>query len=224
MTSSFSLVDQLATLPYFLALERSQVEGLAQQAIRRTFATGETIFLQGDVSDGLWLIEQGRIKVYKVNPDGIEHIMHLLGPGNTFNDIAAFDGGANPANAAALAQSILWLLPAHVLRLQLETNPALALVVIQQLSKRVRTLVEQIENLALHSVTIRLARFLLKQTDDPALSGPGITRAAIAAHLATTPETVSRALRSLEDTGAIRFDRHRIIIERRDILEALALL
>ena len=87
-----------------------------------------------------------------------------------------------------------------------------------------RGLVHRIEDLTLYGVVVRLARFLLQQAEDPALSAPGVTRAAIAAYLATTPETISRALRTLEDSGAIRFDRHRIIIVREDLLRDLAAL
>jgi CRP-like cAMP-binding protein len=68
-----------------------------------------------------------------------------------------------------------------------------------------------------------LAGFLLLQSKNPSLNGLGISRTAIAARLATTPETVSRALRELEDKGAIRFDRHRIVILAPDLLQAISL-
>jgi CRP-like cAMP-binding protein len=76
----------------------------------------------------------------------------------------------------------------------------------------------------LYSVPARLARFLLSQSEAPALEGPGITRTAIASHLATTPETISRTLRMLEDAGAIRFDRHQILIVNEALLRDLAML
>jgi len=65
---------------------------------------------------------------------------------------------------------------------------------------------------------------LLAQAENPSLSGPGVTRAAIAAHLATTPETISRALAKLQEAGAIRFDRHRIIITNGELLRSMAVL
>ncbi len=80
----------------------------------------------------------------------------------------------------------------------------------------------QVEDLALRPVTARLARFLLTQVADPALAHPSVTRALIAGHLATTSESISRSLRVLESAGAIRFDRHRIVITQLDILREMA--
>jgi CRP-like cAMP-binding protein len=73
-------------------------------------------------------------------------------------------------------------------------------------------------------VAARLARFLLQQADSSALAEIGVTRAAVAAHLAIAPETVSRVLRSFEETGAIRFDRHHIVITDLAALRTIALL
>ena len=100
-----NLLNHLHSLVYFEALTPDQLEGLAAQTQTRHFAAAENIFLEGETAAGLWLVEVGRVKIYKINPDGEEHILHFLGAGNTFNDIAALDGGANPANAAALSDT-----------------------------------------------------------------------------------------------------------------------
>jgi CRP-like cAMP-binding protein len=218
------LIQDLHSLIYFETLSPDQLAWLAGQTVHRQFEAGEMIFIEGESAAGLWFIETGRVKIYKINPEGEEHIMHFLGTGNTFNDIAALDGGPNPANASALSAVSVWLVPSAALQELLTSNGQVALKVIRILAGRVRSLVQQIEDLALYSVTIRLARFLLKQAEDPALSGPGVTRAAIAAHLATKPETVSRALRTLEENNAIRFDRHRILITDENLLRTIAAL
>lgn len=219
-----TLADYLQSRVYFESLSADHLHWLANQCQRQTYAVDETVFLESEPSRGMWMIEQGRVKIYKVNPEGEEHIMHLLGPGNTFNEVATFDDGLNPANAGTLTEAAIWLLPAEALNHLLSIDNALAIKVVKLLANRVRNLVGQLEDLALYSVTIRLARFLLKQLEDPALSGPGVTRANIAAHLATQPETISRALRSLEQAQAIRFDRHRIIIADEKLLRTLAAL
>lgn len=220
---TFSLIDRLASLPYFRVMSPDRLADLASWAVARTFAAGEIIFMQDDPSAGLWIVEAGRVKISRLSPDGREHILLFVGPGESFNDIPALDGGANPGTATALSPVTAWRLPSEVLLDELRADPELALAVIGILAGRMRQLVQQIEDLALCSVTARLARFLLKQVTGESVSGPGVTRTMIAAHLATTPETVSRALRTLEEIGAIRFDRQTILIERADLLHSVAM-
>lgn len=219
----FSLVERLSGLPYFRALDPERLEALAQQALRRTFDAGAFLFGQDEPSAGLWIVERGRVKIVRLTPEGRELILRLAGPGDSFNDIPAIDGQPNAASALALSDVTVWNLPTGTLRAELHADHDLALATIDILTDRIRFLVQQIEDLTLCSVTTRLARFLLKQPDETALSGPGITRATIAAYLATTPETVSRALRTLETIGAIRFDRHTIVIAREDLLRSVAM-
>lgn len=214
----------LRSLPYFREFTRERLAQVAAQASRQRAQAGETLFLEGEPSSGLWMVESGRIKVYKLNAEGQEHILRIFGERDTFNDISAFDGQANPANAAALSDATLWVLPTHIFQELILHDSGFALRVIQMLSGRVRGLVMQIEDLTLCSVVVRLARLLLKQAEDPALSGPGVTRAALAAHLATTPQTVSTALRELETAGAIQFDRHEIRIVAAGLLRSIAML
>jgi CRP-like cAMP-binding protein len=222
-SSPFSLIERLAGLPYFGALSPDRLAALSGRTVCRTFSSQETLFGWGEPAAGLWIVEQGRVKISRVSADGREHILRIAGPGDSFNEIPALDGGPNPASAIALTEVVAWTLPAAVLQDELRADHDLALVVIDILARRTRELVQQIEDLALCSVTARLARFLLHQLDNTALSGPGVTRTTIAAHLATTPETVSRALRTLEDIGAIRFDRQDILILRPDLLRSVAM-
>ncbi len=222
---SHSIETYIHSIIYFENITATELTFITQNTGKRVFASGEQIFMEGETADGLWIVEKGRVKIYKLSPDGNEHILHLRGPGKTFNDIAALDGGENPANAAALSSEVVaWLIPSEVIRQVLLQNPKVALNVIRLLGKRVRNLVSQIEDLALYSVIVRLARFLLKQAEDPSLSGPGVTRTAIAAHLNTTPQTISVALRELEAADAIEFDRHRITIIDEKKLQSIAML
>lgn len=224
MSDRFSLADYLRHLAYFEGQSSDVIDQLAEVAVLRQAIAGETLFLEGDPSSGLWMIASGRVKVYKLNDKGQEHVLRIFGENDTFNDISALDGGTNPANAAALSDSVLWMLPAQAFRDLILSDSAFAMRVIQVLSGRVRQLVGHIEDLTLYSVVVRVARLLMKQAEDPALSGTGVTRAALAAHLATTPQTISSALRELETSGAIEFDRHQIRIVREDLLRSIAIL
>lgn len=224
MSSSDTVIELLRKHSFFQGISSSLLNELSRQTHSRLFQPDEIIFLRGEPSAGLWFIETGSVKIARISADGTEHIGHLLGPGDSFNEIAAIDGNSCPANATALSLAVCWLLPGEFLRRELATNSLITRNVLGLLTQRVRGLNDQIEELALYSVLVRLIRFLILQADNPALSAPGITRAAIAAHLATTPETVTRSLARLQDMGCIRFDRHRIIITDETRLRALALL
>ena len=218
----FFVQSMLQQLPYFAHAAGLTLSELAQQAVHCTFVPNEMIFLEGEPSAGLWIVEDGRVKAYKLSPDGQEYILRFFGPGDTFNDLAALDDAPNAASATAVTEVSAWVMPTAVFTYALETDHELALAVLQGLVGRVRHLVGQVEDLALRPVTARLAHFLLEQVEDTALAHPAITRALIANHLATTPESVSRSLRVLEEAGALRFDRHQIIISQPETLRKLA--
>ncbi|MCB8929392.1 MAG: Crp/Fnr family transcriptional regulator [Ardenticatenaceae bacterium] len=220
--SDFSVHSMLQQMPYFAHVAESTLSQLAQQAVHRTFAANEIIFLEGEPSAGLWIVEDGRVKAFKLSPEGQEYILHILGPGDTFNDIAALDGAPNPVSAMAVTDVSAWVIATAVFSQALQADHEMALAIIQGLTERIRFAAGRMEDLALHSVTARLAHFLLEQSENRSLKHPAITRALIANHLATTPESISRSLRILEKAGAIRFDRHRIIITEPDILHEQA--
>ena len=219
-----NLINQLSKIVYFEDLSHDELQTLAQSSITRTYESNETLFHEGDEALGLWIVQTGRIKIAKTNAEGNEHILHILGVGDTFNDIATLDAGHNPANAIALSPATATIIPSTQITQLIQSNGPFAIKLVRVLAHRVRSLVGQIESLALYSVVVRLARFLLKQSEDPSLSGPGVTRTAIAAHLATTPQTISVALRELESADAIEFDRHQIIIMDDEKLRNIAML
>lgn len=221
---SFSVKAILQQHPYFVRLNEPALERLVRQAARHTFTPNEIIFQEGEPSAGLWLLEAGRVKAYKLSPDGQEYIMSFFAPGGTFNDLAALDGAPNPVNTMAVTEAAAWVIPSAVFVEALNSDHDMCRAVLQGLVGRVRHLVGRVEDLALRPVTARLARFLLQQVEDSALAHPAITRVLIAQHLATTPESISRSLRLLEEAGAIRFDRQQIVIIDPDSLRQQALL
>lgn len=217
------IATQLRRLPTFALVADADLAVLVQQAVQCTFVAGEVLFVDGEPSAGLWVLERGRVKAHKLTPDGQEYILRLFGPNSTFNDVAALDGGPNAVTATAITDGAAWVIATAAFNAALEADHRFALAVLRGMGGRVRHLIDQIEDLALRPVTARLARFLLGQVADTTLAHPAVTRALIANYLATTPESISRSLRVLEQRGAIRFDRHRIVIVREDVLRDLAL-
>ena len=110
-----AVLARIRALPYFRALDESTLAHLAAQTALRTVEAGEVLFLEGEAAAGMWIIVQGRVKIYKLNASGMELVLRIMGEGDTFNDISALDGGPNPANAAALSSLTACVLPGRTL-------------------------------------------------------------------------------------------------------------
>ncbi|MCA9919699.1 MAG: Crp/Fnr family transcriptional regulator [Anaerolineales bacterium] len=205
-------------------LTKAEQKRLLQQSRKLIFQPEETILTEGKEAEFLWWVESGNAKIFKISAEGNEKILHLAGAGESFNDIPVFDEGPNPAHVVALTTTEMWAMPAPLLRTFMLENPRFSQAIIHALAQRVRYFANQIENLTLYGVTARLSRFLLQQAEGNEVLEMGITRKAIAAYLATTPETVSRTLRTLQDIGAIQFDRHQIVIINTELLQSIAML
>jgi CRP/FNR family transcriptional regulator len=214
MQNPSELITLLRRMPYFAPLDEATLRLIASRAITRAYAAGEMIALEGEPCAGLFIVQAGRAKIIRLSLQGREHILHIAGPGESFNDVPVFDGGPNPATVQAMEDSVLLIIERAVLTDMLNRYPQLAQAVISVLARRCRDLVAMVEDLSLRSVTARLAGLLLKQAAQPdALT---LTRAQMAARLGTVREMVSRSLRELEQGGLVRLDGSRIVLLDRD--------
>jgi CRP-like cAMP-binding protein len=213
-SSSQTVREILRSVSYLGALPDPVLDALATVAIIRSYPAGEAIFWEGEPCFGLFIIAEGIVKISRHSVEGREHILHLLHRGETFNDVAALDGGPNPATATAHTTATLYAIPRPDLRRITGQHPELAWVLIESMARRARYLVTMVEDLAMRSVKGRLARLLLEQaeanTSDalPRL----LTQEEMASRLGTVREMVGRSLRSLAADGIIEFDRHRIVV------------
>ncbi|HUZ78645.1 MAG TPA: Crp/Fnr family transcriptional regulator [Chloroflexota bacterium] len=214
----------LSGVPYLQRLPAEELEHLRRRAIAQTFPRGRIIFLERDPCAGLYLIDSGRVKLFKTSADGREQILRLVGPGGSFNDVAAFDGGDNPTAAAAMDRVALYLLPSAEVQAVVLRHPDTATALIQEFARRLREMADLVEDLSFRHVTSRVAKLLLQYADQR--DGPNprtrLTQQELAAMVGSVREVVGRSLAALEREGAIRIDRARIVITNRDVLRRLA--
>jgi CRP/FNR family transcriptional regulator len=203
---------------------RDALAAIADAATWRTYKRDEVIFLEGEPTAGLFLVESGVVKICRYSKDGREHILHFIQRGDTFNDVSVLDGGPNPATAVAHTDATLWHVARNDLHAIVLRDPALAWAMIENLARRARMLVSTVQNLAMRNVRSRLAKLLLEQAEaaERGESPTPLTQEEMAHYLGTVREVVGRTLRALAADGLIEMQRQQIIIVDRAGLRAEA--
>jgi CRP/FNR family cyclic AMP-dependent transcriptional regulator len=188
------------------------------------YQAGEVICWQAEECRGLYILERGQVKLYKLSALGRELIIRILEPGASFNEVPVFDQGCNEVNVAAMEESEVWLLDKVLLQQMTCQSAELAQAVIANLTSNLRSLVRLVEEVSFYQVTNRLAR-LLAQLPEEQLCGSKtqrLTQDTMAARLGTVREVVARSLRDLDRCGAIRVRRGKIYILDEALLNELA--
>ena len=212
----------LKSIPYFEGLSPAELDSIKQVIFEKTVQRGDTIVFEGETAEALYFVGSGAVKMFKTSADGKEQILCLIRPGESFNDVPTLSGGDNLASAEAMSDVVLFGIKKSDISAILREHPQVALNVIQVLSQRVQHMVSLIEDLSFRQVTGRVARILIENIGDGNGSGHRLTQQEMAAMAGTAREMVGRSLKSLEENGAIRLERHRIIITDKKALEEIA--
>lgn len=216
--------ELVRSFPFFAGLDAETYDELLAGASTRRYAKGETLFLEGEPGRGLYLVQSGVIKVYKLSESGKEQILTLQRAGDAVAEIPLFDGGPYPASAAAMEDAVVLFLPAETFHAVLSRHPQLSRSVIAALARRMRKLVELIEDLSLRHVRERLARLLVKESRGADHFTLSYTNEELAARLGSVRDVISRTLSTLQSEELIRLDGRRVeILNRRELTELAGL-
>ncbi|NPU84628.1 MAG: Crp/Fnr family transcriptional regulator [Syntrophaceae bacterium] len=215
---------RLSLIPLFAGLPRPHLEALAGIAVSRTVPAGRRIFSEGEDGKGFFAILSGRVKIFKLSPEGKEQILHLFGSGEIFGEVAVFTGQGYPAHAAAERACSFLFFPREDFVGLIRGDASLALGMLAVLSVRLRRFTRMVEDLSLKEVPGRLAAYLLYRSGGETKDTVelDLSKAQLAALLGTIPETLSRILARMSRRGLIRTQGARIAILDRESLEAIA--
>lgn len=216
--------QRIGRIPLFEGLSEENLKLLSQIVREKNYEKDQTIFNEGDVADGLYVVEDGRVKIYKISFEGKEQILHIFGAGEPFGEVAVFAGMKFPAYAQSMEESKILIFPRLDLVELIRKNPDLAMDILAVLSLRLRQFTHLIEDLSLKEVPTRLAAHLLYLSDktDSRQLELQVTKGQLASLLGTIPETLSRILTRMKTTGLIEIDGRRIRLLDTDALTDLA--
>jgi len=208
----------LRQLPLFAGLGDDALLEIAPYIHERTFSPGQMIISEGEPCQVVYFVVRGVVRVHRLSLEGREHVLAYLGPGEFFNIVPVLDGGLNPATVDALTEATLYTISCRRFRRIVREYHEVALPILERLAVRVRHLGDMAEGLALHTVSTRLARFLLAQAEDRQPSHHW-TQEEIAVNIGTVREMVGRTLRAFAVAGLIRRERGQIMVVDREGLE-----
>jgi CRP-like cAMP-binding protein len=216
--------DLLKSVPYFSGLSETGMEAIGRYAFEKKAARGDILVFEGEPSEELYFVAEGVVKVYKTSADGKEQIFSIIRPGDSFNDVPVLDDGANLFSAEAMGPVVLHGIKKKDMRSIIRENPQVAINVVQVLSRRVQELVSLVEDLSFRHVTSRVAKMLLGYIGREPAAGerPHLTQQEMAAMIGTAREMVGRSLKTLDEAGAIKIERNRIIITDQKVLREQA--
>ena len=219
------ILKQISQIQLFKGLNEEELGELAMILVDQEMKRNQPIFSEGEEATGLYIVVSGSVKIYKLSFDGKEQILHILGAGEPFAEVAVFAGSTYPANAITMEQSRVFFIPRQSFMELIKSYPSLAMSMLATLSLRLRQFAGMIESLSLKEVPGRLATHLLLLSDQnkgKAEIELTIAKTQLAAYLGTIPETLSRILAKLVKAGYVESKGSVITILDREGLQDLA--
>lgn len=198
-------IDFLQKTELFQNLSAAQLQKIANLLQEKTYAKETMIFFEAEVAAGFYILLQGQVKIFKLAENGKEQILKVFNRGDVFGEVPVFEGSTFPANCQTIkATKVLYLSRQHFLQL-VKHDPQFALSMLALLSQRLRAFTVTIENLTLKEVAPRLAAYLLylAKTHDCNKLQLDVSKTVLANILGVSRETLSRAIKKLEQLNLI---------------------
>jgi CRP/FNR family transcriptional regulator, cyclic AMP receptor protein len=203
----------LAKIQVFSELTESELAFLVQHAVPRRFSPGETVFSEGELCTGLYIVESGHVRIFKSSAGGREQVLSIDGPGSSVAELPVFDGGNYPASVNAVDDATLLFVSKQDFQALCLAHPQVALKVLRVVGARLRQLVGIIEELSFTTVRYRLASFLLRLAETQGKRAAGgvevtlpVSNQELASQIGTVRELVSRNLSRFQSEGLIKID------------------
>ncbi len=209
----------------FNSFNEKEMDLLEASTSLKSVQKGEQIFSEGTDATAFFIVVSGKVKIYKLSPDGKEHTLHIHGPGDLVAEAAIFDSMVFPASCMALEDSTLIRISRDGFLNLIKNYPELALKMMSSYSKRLRQFVSKIEELSLKDIKSRLVSYLLENSsveNGMTVCKLKYSKKELASLLGTIPETLSRSFAFLKQKGLIVEKDNLIIIPDPDKLRLLS--
>src|SRR5450759_403679 len=161
----------LRDVALFRGVPEDELDALARRLLVRQYTRNQLIFSHGDPGDGLYIVVKGHVSISRQNPDGDELIFGLCEPGEYFGELSLFDGEPRSATATSVDDSSIFFLPRGAFREFLTGHPGAVLKCLEVVVGQLRRCTELADEVALLDVRSRLAKRLLRLSEEQPIEG-----------------------------------------------------
>ena len=215
--------------PVFRGVPVKEIEGLIPVTQAERHRPREFIFMEGDPSLWLYIVQSGRVKILKHSRAGKDVVLELLGPGEIFGGVAVLEKRPYPATAQAMETTDFLKIPRDPLLTLSERYSSIVREMALMIGRRLRTAHESVKSLAVEPVEARLAATLMRLADREGKRSPSgvelpyhLTRQSLADMAGTTVETAIRVVSRWLKDGLVVDDSGRLVLKKPDALRAMA--
>jgi CRP/FNR family cyclic AMP-dependent transcriptional regulator len=212
------MTNPLSNAFLFAALPDAEKAALDERLVKKAYRKNTVVIEKGDESAFLYLILEGRVKVYIADHSGKEIILNQLGPGKYFGELALLGERPRTASVMTLEDSTFLVMSKVDFKNFLASYPDAAYHLVLDLIRRVAELTDEVRSLALDDVYARVRDLLHKtavEQQDGTLVVDPMTQQDLANHIGSSREMVSRIFKDLRAGGYIAVKGRRIIINRK---------
>lgn len=216
------VAEVLSCVEPFTAARPEEVDALAASAIRLRKPSGTTLFEEGQVPDGLFVLLRGRVNLVREGDSGRDLILSALGPGDVVGESCAFDQSGVSTTAITATPAELLRIPGEVLAAHVRREPETMVRLMRLLHEKLRDIENVASSLAMHDVEERLRRTLARLVQrqgrrSPTTSGwilaPVPTQSELARMVGSCRETVSRTLSAMAKNGLVTSSGRRMLLD-----------
>lgn len=198
----------VSLVPIFNHLDDESMAKIASKARHKDLQRGEYLYQAGDEEDSVYIVHKGQVQVYHLSEGGKEQLIRVLNPGDFTGEWTLFSNDTYHENfAAATRQAAICAIRRDDLNDLIAEYPQISMKILQAMSDRLSQSEKQTASVAIEQVSNRIIYYLEDlakdaEEDDVTVKLP-MARKDIASYLGTTPETLSRKFKELEEEGLI---------------------
>jgi CRP/FNR family transcriptional regulator/CRP/FNR family cyclic AMP-dependent transcriptional regulator len=210
----------------FAGLPEESIRGLVSSGRIRTYRSRSYVTMQGDPSDEVFMLLEGRLEVSTVSPEARPQLQTLLEPVRLFGELGVLAGLERTASVLCLEDARIWTLGREEFMSLVAAQPSMAVGLLQAMARQVLSKESMADDLVWLDLKGRLAKRLLQLATTSEAGGPlvvpSITQADLASMCGVTRESVSKTLASFDRRGFVRREGRSYVLLDPEALRRLA--